>query len=410
MKKISKILAGVLMLSLLISCGTPGDGGTGRQTEPTSGSSSETGLIATTGDESAESASSGVDGAEMIRALYIGVENYGAPETVKENAEEFNYLFEVMGESVPFRIATDEEYSVQNVLKHGSTYELTVEDGVITAARDVTDDPYVYTPPVSGEPGVRTVKNLIKTALAPVGRTLYVYGGGWNWQDDGSSVAATSVGLFSDWAWQFEIKGADYEYDAADPTESYFPNGGFNEFWNAGLDCSGYLGWCVYNVLNDRNGGDGFVTASTSFASSLADRGLGTATAGTPVPTLENYKPGDIVSIKGHVFMIIGVCTDGSVVIAHSTVTASRTGHEGGGVQISAVGWTKACEAYAIADRFMTENYPEWNARYETDLKDPSVYFPGESGTVFTWSGSVLSDPDSIRSMLPDQVLASVSG
>ncbi|MBQ1503036.1 MAG: copper amine oxidase N-terminal domain-containing protein, partial [Clostridia bacterium] len=212
------------------------------------------------------------------------------------------------------------------------------------------------------------------------------------------------------WAWQFDINNADYEYDAADPTASYFPNGGFNEYWNAGLDCSGYLGWCVYNVLNTENGGKGYVTASTSFASSLAERGLGTVTAGTPVPTLENYRPGDIVSIKGHVFMIIGVCTDGSVVIAHSTVTESRTGHAGGGVQISAVGWTKTCEAYAVADRFMATNYPEWNARYETDLKDPSVYFPGESGSVFTWSESVLSDPDGIRSMLPDRVLEAAKG
>ncbi len=73
---------------------------------------------------------------------------------------------------------------------------------------------------------------------------------------------------------------------------------------------------------------------------------------------------------------------------------------------VRTVGRTKACEAYAIADRFMTENYPEWNARYETDLKDPSLYFPGEGGSVFTWSGDVLYDPDGIRSMLPDMVLS----
>ncbi|MBR3640390.1 MAG: hypothetical protein IKN50_07270 [Clostridia bacterium] len=404
MTKITKILAGVISLMFLFSCAAPGDGGsTGEPTAPATDIS--TGTVS-----QSETEPSGVEGAEMVRGFYLGVENYGSPETVKENIPNFRYVFEVAGEEVSYPVAADKNYTVQNALKRGSDFELTLADGVITAARDVTKDPYVYFPPISGEPGVRTVRNLIKTALGPVGRTLYVYGGGWNWQDDGSSTAATSVGLFSDWAWQFDIMGADYEYDAADPTVSYFPNGGFNEYWNAGLDCSGYLGWCVYNALNTENGGEGYVTASTLFASSLADRGLGTVTAGTPVPTLENYRPGDIVSIKGHVFMIIGVCADGSVVIAHSTVTESRTGHKGGGVQISAVGRTKACEAYAVADRFMTENYPEWNGRYETDLKDPSVYFPGESGSVFTWSESVLSDPDGIRSMLPDRVLEAAKG
>ncbi|MBQ6262843.1 MAG: hypothetical protein IJK58_04940 [Clostridia bacterium] len=403
MTKILRILAGVIVLTFLFSCTAPEDGGVGRTTEPATEPAPGTA-------EQSESESSGVEGAEMVRGFYLGVENYGAPGTSKENIPNFRYVFEVAGEEVSYPAAADENYTVQNTLKRGSDFVLTVEDGVITAARDVTEDPYVYYPPISGEPGVRTIKNLIKTALGPVGSTLYVYGGGWNWQDDGSSVAATSVGLFSDWAWQFDINNADYEYDADDPTVSYFPNGGFNEYWNAGLDCSGYLGWCVYNVLNTESGGGGYVTASTSFASSLAERGLGTVTAGTPVPTLENYKPGDIVSIKGHVFMIIGVCTDGSVVIAHSTVTESRTGHKGGGVQISAVGWTKACEAYAVADRFMATNYPVWNARYETDLKDPSVYFPGEGGSVFTWSESVLPDPDGIRSMLPDRVLEASKG
>ena len=77
---------------------------------------------------------------------------------------------------------------------------------------------------------------------------------------------------------------------------------------------------------------------------------------------------------------------------------------------VRTVGRTKSCEAYAVADRFMAMNYPVWNVRYETDLKDPSVYFPGESGSVFTWSESVLSDPDGIRSMLPDRVLEAAKG
>ena len=52
-----------------------------------------------------------------------------------------------------------------------------------------------YTAPVSGTPGLKTIKNLLATAMEPVGTTLYVYGGAWNWQDTAASNQATTIGL-----------------------------------------------------------------------------------------------------------------------------------------------------------------------------------------------------------------------
>ena len=395
-------VAGVILLSFLFSCSVRDAGEQTRDTERRTDTESET----ATAPATEESTASGeVLGEKFVRAEYLGVRGSGDPETVVADADDFEYLFSVDGEETAYRIAPDPDYTVQNALKRGKTFDITLEDGFVTDAREVGTAKAPETL-VSGIPGEKTVKNFIATALSPVGQTLYVYGGGWNWQDDGSSRAAASIGVSPDWAEFFGANDAGYAYRCEDGSKpDYFPSGGFNEYWFAGLDCSGYVGWCVYNTLNEESGGEGYVTASTGFARSLAERGYGKLVSGTPVPTLENYRPGDIVSIKGHVFIVVGVCTDGSVVIAHSTVTKSRTGDEGGGVQISAVGYSKACEAYAVADRFMTENYPEWNERYETDLKDPALYFPGESGSYFTWSDDLLSDPDGIRTMTPRELL-----
>ena len=45
----------------------------------------------------------------------------------------------------------------------------------------------------------RTVKNLLKTAIKPVGKVLYVYGGGWNQEDNGAGRPAKTIGLYPLW-------------------------------------------------------------------------------------------------------------------------------------------------------------------------------------------------------------------
>ena len=45
----------------------------------------------------------------------------------------------------------------------------------------------------------RTLKNFLKTALMPVGKTMYVWGGGWNKEDTGAGIEAVSIGLSPNW-------------------------------------------------------------------------------------------------------------------------------------------------------------------------------------------------------------------
>ena len=54
-------------------------------------------------------------------------------------------------------------------------------------------------PPVRYIPGHRTLRNFLAAALAPVGTTLYVYGGGWNRQDTGASAQAVTIGQPAPW-------------------------------------------------------------------------------------------------------------------------------------------------------------------------------------------------------------------
>lgn len=359
-------------------------------------------------------------------AKYLGVANYGSEETNKDNRDRFEYRFEIDGKEQTFKIENGEgetAYAIQNVLKEGYDYELTIEDGVVTQAVEQSAQNAACNPPVLGVPGEHTLKNFLKTALEPVGTTLYIYGGGWDWQDESSSIQTRTIGVSPDWVRFFNEQDENFTYRDKDGNEenkdaatSFYPYGGFNEYYYAGLDCSGYLGWTLYNTFHTESDGTGYVGGSTGFAKRLAaEMGLGDWTQDVVKPdgtAKTAMKPGDIMSINGHVWISLGTCDDGSVVIAHSTPSLSRTGQPGGGVQIGAIGTDENCEAYRLADKYMSEYYPEWYRRYPVSLKDPEVYFAfeGESAGKFTWHtdgiDGGLTDPEGIQNCTPDKVLS----
>jgi hypothetical protein len=107
--------------------------------------------------------------------------------------------------------------------------------------------------------------------------------------------------------------------------------------------------------------------------------------------------------------MCIGTCEDGSVLIAHSTPSPSTEGEQGGGVQLSALGKSKSCEAYLLADSYMQKYFPEWYERYRPVLKDPVSYTSfTDCGGVFSWDLSengILNDREGIRFMSASEIL-----
>ena len=281
-----------------------------------------------------------------------------------------------------------------------------------------------YQPPVKGVPGVRTLKNFLSTALMPVGTTLYVYGGGWDWQDVGSAIQTRTIGVSQDWVTFFRSQDENYTFrdkngdeTLKDAANSYYPYGGYNEYYYAGLDCSGYVGWVMYNVMNTESGLDGYVMSSTKTAKTFAHNGWGDWTQELEKPTdyaHSVFLPGDIFSIKGHVWICVGTCEDGSILILHSTAAESRTGQPGGGPELSAIGEDESCDAYRLADFYMSEYFPEWYARYPVALKDYEQYtaIDGEYTGKFSWNltgeNGGISDPEHYRSMTPEEILEDI--
>ena len=354
--------------------------------------------------------------ANQVTATYLGVENYGEPETNKDNKNNFRYRFLIDGKETILSIDNGKEnddgkydYPIQNILKEGYSYKLKIDGDTVISAKEIIDNAEEFTPVVSGIPGEKTLLNFLKTAMEPVGTTLYIYGGGWDWQDVGSSVEARIIGVSPDWVRFFNTHDENYTYkekdgdkEKADPKTSYYPYGEYNEYYYAGLDCSGYVGWVLYNTFETENLKDGYVMGSTGTAKKLAARGFGEWTQ-----DITEMKPGEMMSMNGHIWISLGTCSDGSTLILHSTPSKSRTNQPGGGVQISAIGKSADCEAYKLADEYMAKYYPEWYSRYPIYLCDPDVYFTftGENAGKFTWSADVLEDNENIRNMIPQEVL-----
>ena len=254
-------------------------------------------------------------------------------------------------------------------LQLGKTVKVYENNGQYIIYLAFVADP--YTAPVSGTPGLKTLKNFLATAMEPVGTTLYVYGGAWDWQDTGSSNQATSIGLPQSWVDFFQSQNANYTYKNPAQANSYYPFGRWNQYYFAGADCSGYVGWAVYNTMHAQSGGTGYVQEATTMAQKFADLGWGTK---TQYIRRSDFKPGDVMSMNGHIWICLGVCDDGSLVILHSTPSSSVNGRSGGGVQINGVGDSENCQAVQLARTYMSRYFPEWYSRYHSVYKNYASY------------------------------------
>ena len=271
-----------------------------------------------------------------------------------------------------------------------------------------------YKAPVSGTPGEKTLKNFLSTALTPVGTSLYVYGGSWDWQDVNSSNQSMTIGLSQSWIDFFQSQDANYTYkNSANPSESYYPHNAWNQYYYAGIDCSAFVGWSVYNVMNTENStvadSNGYVMSATKQAKNFAQtQGWGTWEQKAPFKP-EDFKTGDIFSMNGHVWICLGKCDDGSLVILHSTPSDSINGQGGGGVQINGVGDSENCQAVKLAEKYMSQYYPQWWERYHKVYKSFDSYtkYSGKDAGKFSWDlKNTLADPDGYANMSADEILA----
>ena len=224
--------------------------------------------------------------------------------------------------------------------------------------------------------GKKTLKTYLYNALVPCGRTLYIWGGGWDDSD------ASIIGYQKAWE-TFFSNHSDSDYDYTQYRYQY----------GKGLDCSGFAAWVLYNTLYTKSGGTWLVYQSTEVASKYNSKGwvnLSTDNSNA------SFKPGDVVSMSGHVWISLGECSDGSVLLVHSSPK---------GVQISGT----SGRAATLATHYMKKYFPEWPYAART-VSSSYLNYVGKARWKMSGSGKVMSDPDGIQNMSAEQVMKLLLG
>lgn len=228
-----------------------------------------------------------------------------------------------------------------------------------------------------------TLKKFLQIALEPVGSTLYTYGGGWNKEDTGAGESAVTIGVSPQWKVFYDSMDADYN-----SSEHRY------EIEN-GLDCTGYIGWAIYNVFNTENGNSGYVFLAENLVNELASIGLGTV---IEKESITNRQPGDIMgsSTEHHAWINVGECSDGSVVLLHASPP-------GVGLCAAAFSDVENSEANKLVKYYMSKYYSDYYSRYLSSTRGSSYLTEYDA---FRWNSNILEDPDGYREMTADQILA----
>lgn len=227
----------------------------------------------------------------------------------------------------------------------------------------------------------RTIKNYLVNALQPVGRTLYIWGGGHN---DTDSVRK---GISPRWTSFFNSQNSSYDYD------------NYRYQTELGLDCSGYIGWATYQVTGRYS-----TDVSGNIGPLYKGRGWGNVYNQNYLSE-NNYKvyPGDIGFDSGHTWMILGQCKDKSAVILHSTPDA--------GVQISGTptpDGNYSSQAVTLAKKYMAK-FPGYQ-KMGSSFYHTSAGNYIRRGNYFRWNSSTLSDPNGYKNKTADQILRDIFG
>ena len=219
--------------------------------------------------------------------------------------------------------------------------------------------------------GTNTIRNLLRTALVPCGRTLYQWGGG-------HGPDANQAGMPQRWVDYFETHS----------TETWEPDYSYISYWN-GVDCSGYSSWVVANTTGNYGGS---ALLAQNVAQAYAARGW-TSMYGKDNKT---FRPGDFVSVLyGHIWISLGQCSDGSVLLIHSSSN---------GIQLSGTGG----KSMELADHYMRKYFPYWPygvINYGWLLDEPSY-----TARWLTNGSGLLTDPDGMQKMSAEQVMKLLLG
>lgn len=228
------------------------------------------------------------------------------------------------------------------------------------------------------EEHVISLETLLKTALLPVGETAYVWGGGWNEEDTGAGPEATSIGVSPRWKEFADDLSSDYDHEK------------YRYQIHDGLDCSGYVGWILYNVFETEEGKPGFVYSSSETAKTYADLGFGDY---LPAKEVRNWRAGDVASMDGHVWLCLGTCADGSVLLVHSSPPGVRI--------CGTLKNGKVSDAVRLAEDLMKNHYSNWYERFP-DCSVKQTYL--KKSSQMRWNEETFPDAAQIQALSAEEI------
>ena len=230
------------------------------------------------------------------------------------------------------------------------------------------------------ETGKSTIKNFLRVGISPIGSTMYIWGGGWNgWGGNGES-ANFCTGLSPKWRAFAKKHKKDYSYL------------GYLFQRENGLDCSGFVGNCVYNIMETSNGKESYVTSASGEGMKYADMGFGKYVSSRQV---DDRKAGDVMTCLSHVWICMGECKDGSAVVLHSSPPAVFM------AGTPAKDGTSESQAVKLARKYMKKYYPSLYKNYPNQVYRGSSYntaygrmrFSGRSCAGASGRGKAWRDP-----------------
>ena len=229
-----------------------------------------------------------------------------------------------------------------------------------------------------------TMERLFEVAMQPIGSTMYIWGGGWQNDDEESGIGLTRIGVSPTWEEFAKKQDATYNYEE------------YRYKSELGLDCSGYVGWVIYNLFETEDGKEGYVTLSTEMAENFASRGWGTL-----YKNPKQFLAGDIVSMDGHVWICLGTCDDGSVLLVHSSPPGvSICGTETSSKETTSI-------AVQLAERFMETYYEKWQSMYPKRTVSQTYL---EDVTVMRWNEKTIADAKTYQNMSGEEVMEILEG
>lgn len=151
--------------------------------------------------------------------------------------------------------------------------------------------------------------------------------------------------------------------------------------------------------MQNKSGGTNYTTLAESVASANASRGFGTLYNQSKLSASGyEFVAGDLGCTAGHTWIVLGQCSDGSLVIVHSTPPC---------IQIAGTPTPNgdySSKAIALAKQYMGTYYAGTVSKFGLGCATGSQYIKGCN--IMRWNSSTLSDPDGYRNMTADQILA----